>query len=60
MSDDIPCCRRTDNLSTITVQPTDEVDYDAVNRVLPILLARHALCIPSAECMSDALSRENL
>jgi hypothetical protein len=60
MTDNVPGCKRTDNLATITVKPTDEVDHAAVNRVLPILISRHAFCVPSAECMSDALSRENL
>lgn len=53
-------CVRDDNLYTILVHPEDEVDYEAVNRVLPILIERHLLCTPSADCMSDALSRENI
>lgn len=55
-----PRCVRDDNLSTITVLPTDEVDMDAFYRVLPILMDRHMKCTVSAECMSDALSRESL
>lgn len=53
-------CVREDNIYTVRVQPADPVDYEAVNRVLPILIERHLLCNPSADCMSDALSRENL
>lgn len=49
-------CERDDNLSG-SIQPDDPMDYDLMDKAWYVLMKRHIACVPSFECMDDAVTR---
>lgn len=49
-------CNRTDNESG-SIRPDDIMDYDLANKAMYVIYDRHMECVPSFECMDDAITR---
>lgn len=50
-------CLRDDNLTTANLHPDDECDLDLMQKSFYVIMDRHLTCVPSFECVLDAVSR---
>ena len=49
-------CSRDDNLGG-SIRPDDEMDFDLAQKAFYVIRERHLDCVPSFECMDDAITR---